>query len=66
MIQWVVLVGITDVVQTVTNFPGPGFFDSGANYANKQEQKVADVKAMSIVFLFGLAIAGGSAAVIAL
>ncbi len=62
----VVLTGITGVIQTIANFPGQGFFESDASYAKKQEKKVADVKFWSSVFLVGLGIAGGSAAVIAL
>lgn len=62
----VVLTGITGVVQTIANFPGQGFFESDSSYAKKQVQKIADVKLWSIVLLVGLAVAGGSAAVIAL
>lgn len=62
----VVLGGITGVVQTISNFPGQGFFESDASYAKKHAKKDADVKVASIMILVGLAIAGGSAAVIAL
>ncbi|NHP14424.1 hypothetical protein G8767_12765 [Rhodococcus sp. IC4_135] len=62
----VVLTGITGVIQTIANFPGQGFFESEESYAKKQVQKVANVKFWSVVFLVGLVIAGGSAAVITL
>lgn len=62
----VVLTGITGVVQTIANFSGQGFFESEESYVKKQVQKVANVKFLSIVFLVGLVIAGGSAAVITL